>query len=53
MSFKFQTFGKFYKNFTERRKKEKTRQEKLKSKNREKKKKEEKLPLNMLGKMIM
>ena len=34
VGFKFQTFGKFYKNFTEKRKKEKTKLEKLKSKNR-------------------
>ena len=34
VGFKFQTFGKFYKNFTEKRKKEKTKLEKLKSKKR-------------------
>ena len=36
MGFKFQTFSKVYKNFTEKRKKEKIKQEKLKSRDREK-----------------
>ena len=40
VSFKFQTLGKVYKNFTEKRKKEKVKQEKLKSVNREKQIKE-------------
>ena len=41
-AFKFQTLGKIYKNFTEKRKRYKIRHEKLKSKNREKQIKEEK-----------
>ena len=41
VGFKFKTFGKFYQNFTENRKKEKAKLEKLKSKNREKQIKQE------------
>ena len=41
VGFKFQSFGKFYQNFTEKRKKERARLDKLKDKNREKQIKEE------------
>ena len=41
INFKLPTLGKFYKNFAEKRKKEKVKREKLKSKNREKQIKDE------------
>ncbi len=52
VDFKFKTLGKIYKNFTEKREREKEKKEKLSEKNREKQNKEEQKQLKEVLKKV-